>query len=275
MMQKIKRLIVTLMILIFSISLLPTNNFVKASDDVNIISTTNLSVEVAKKWAKSKNATNTFINLADLYWKYSSSCGGVNPMIAYVQAALETGYGKFGGVIDESYHNPCGMKVTSGGSDTDANAHYRFNNWDEGVQAHMDHLALYAGANGYPKSNTYDPRHFPSIKGKAKTIKSLEGKWATAVGYGEKLFNLYNDVIAYSKTVLVSRNNIDTKNNVEGDILEVTGWALNGEGISAINIYIDGVFKGTAQYGLARNDVYNVYPEYSNKNSGYRAVIDI
>ncbi|MGN0144886.1 MAG: N-acetylmuramoyl-L-alanine amidase [Clostridium sp.] len=163
--------------------------------DINIISDTKVTVEQAKKWAKSKGATETFINLAELYFKYAKTCGNVNPGVAYVQAAKETGYGKFGGVLDESYHNPCGLKTSSGGGDKDPNAHQRFNSWDEGVQAHLDHLALYAGAAGYPKSNTYDPRHFVTIKGNAPTVNSLGGKWAPSSTYGEEINTLYRNLL--------------------------------------------------------------------------------
>ena len=163
--------------------------------DIKIISNTKVTVAQAKSWAKSKGATETFIGLADLYFKYAEECGDVNPWIAYVQAAKETGYGKFGGVLDETYHNPCGMKISSGGSDYDKNAHQKFNSWDEGVQAHMDHLALYAGAEGYPKSNTYDPRHFVTIKGKAQTVNSLGGKWAPSITYGEEINSLYRGLL--------------------------------------------------------------------------------
>lgn len=164
-------------------------------NDVSIISDSPVSMEVAKMWAMQKGATGTFIALADLYWAYAPSHGGVNPLVAYIQAALETGYGKFGGVIDESFCNPCGLKVSSGGGNYDANAHKRFGSWDEGVQAHLDHLALYAGASGYPRSNTYDPRHFKSIFGKARTIRGLAGAWASDSAYGNKLVNAYNSVL--------------------------------------------------------------------------------
>lgn len=93
----------------------------------------------------------------------------------------------FGGVLDKSYHNPCGIKTSSTGGSYDANAHKKFKSWDEGVQAHMDHLALYAGVKGYPKDDTYDPRHFASLKGKATTLNELSGKWAPSLTYGEEL----------------------------------------------------------------------------------------
>ena len=179
------------------VSLIPITSVQAATTDFKIISSTEVTAVQAKKWAKSKGATDTFANSAALYWKYSEDCGDVNPAIAYVQAAKETGYGKFGGVLDESYHNPCGMKTSSGGGDYDKEAHQRFNSWDEGVQAHMDHLALYAGASGYPKSNTYDPRHFVTIKGKATTTNELGTKWAPSSTYGEEVGKLYMNLMDY------------------------------------------------------------------------------
>lgn len=166
--------------------------------DISIISDTDITEKQAAKWAKSKGATDTFIDLAELYFEYAEDHGDVNPALAYVQAGKETGYGKFGGVLDESYHNPCGLKKSSGGGDYDANAHQRFDTWDEGVQAHLDHLALYAGAKGYPRSDTYDPRHFATLKGKAETVNSLSGNWAPSSMYGEEVNKLYRDLLKHS-----------------------------------------------------------------------------
>ncbi|MBE6070834.1 MAG: hypothetical protein E7208_02630 [Clostridium butyricum] len=166
--------------------------------DYNIISASDVTIEQAKQWAQSKGASQTFISLADLYFKYSGECGQVNPAIAYVQAAKETKFGKFGGVIDESYKNPCGLKITAGGDNYDPKAHQKFSSWDDGVKAHLDHLALYAGANGYPKSNTSDPRHFSTIKGKAVTVKALGGKWAPSQTYGDEVNKYYNELISVS-----------------------------------------------------------------------------
>ena len=184
-----------------------------ATTDFKIISNTEVSAQQAKKWARSKGATDTFAELADLYWKYADD-SGVNPGIAYVQAAKETGYGKFGGVLNESYKNPCGMKTSAGGGDYDKNAHQKFNSWDEGVQAHLDHLALYAGADGYPRSNTYDPRHFVTIKGKATTTNSLGGKWAPSSTYGEEVGKLYMNLLDYAG---VTYDKNDSENNVWDD----------------------------------------------------------
>lgn len=186
------------------------------NDNVNIISESKVTAEQAENWAKSKGATETFIELADLYFKYYREHGNVNPAIAYVQAAKETGYGKFGGVLDESYNNPCGLKTAAGGLDTDKDAHKKFNNWDQGVQAHLDHLALYAGANGYPRNNSYDERQFKTIKATAFTVNSLGGKWAPSSTYGEEVNNLYKELLSFSEVKIdkdAAENQNITKNN--------------------------------------------------------------
>ena len=193
-----KKFVVLIAAFTMILGLVPTLNVQAATTDFKIISETEVTATQAKKWAQSKGATDTFANLAKLYWKYAEDCGDVNPAIAYVQAAKETGYGKFGGVLDESYHNPCGLKTSSGGGDYDKNAHQKFNSWDEGVQAHLDHLALYAGADGYPKSDTYDPRHFVTIKGTVTTTNALGGKWAPSLTYGEEVGKLYMDLLDYA-----------------------------------------------------------------------------
>lgn len=194
-MKAIKRVTTFLFAFAIVLVLIPITSVRADTTDIKIISETEVTAKQAEQWAKSKGATDTFIGLAKLYWKYAPEHGDVNPAIAYAQAAKETKYGNFGGVLDESYKNPCGMKTIIGGADNDPNAHQRFNTWDEAVQAHLDHLALYAGANGYPKSNTYDPRHFITIKGKAITVDALGGKWAPSLTYGEEINKLYNDLL--------------------------------------------------------------------------------
>ena len=82
--------------------LIPITNVQAAITDNKIISETKVTAKQAEEWAESKGATDTFIGLAQLYWKYAPEHGDVNPAIAYIQAAKETGYGNFGGVLDES-----------------------------------------------------------------------------------------------------------------------------------------------------------------------------
>ena len=152
-----------------------------------ILSKTKSTVDQMQAWAKSKNATEEFISLAPIYYELAPRAG-VNPEGAYCQAAHETGFGRFGGIIDATFHNPCGLKTKDGVGETPED-HQVFKDWNEGITAHIDHLALYAGAPGYPKSDTPDPRHGAWLKGRATTFMALGGpaKWAPSETYGEKI----------------------------------------------------------------------------------------
>jgi len=157
-----------------------------------IIGPAQATVEQAQAWAKSRGAAGEFIGVAVLYWQEAPKRGGVKPEVAYVQAAKETRFGKFGGVIPgPEWHNWCGLKTTAGGDNSDPGAHARFPDDTTGVRAHLDHLAIYAGAPGYPRADSPDPRHFPYIAGTAKTVEALGGKWAPAAEYGESLVRDY------------------------------------------------------------------------------------
>ncbi|MGL5820104.1 MAG: glucosaminidase domain-containing protein, partial [Sarcina sp.] len=243
-----------ILIFCFLVNLLPDINVFSQEKyvDKKIISETLISKEDAKKWAQKKGATSQFIKLADVYWKYYDKNGGVNPAIAYVQSAKETGFGNFGGVIDESYYNPCGMKNPNAGTDSDdyePNAHYKFKSWDEGIQGHLDHLALYAGANGYPRKDTYDPRHFAWIKGKAKTVKELGGVWAPSKTYGEEILKLYYELEVFSENLKRPEIAIEST-NIVGQELIVKGWAIKPEGIKEGRVYINGNFEGRTSVNI-------------------------
>jgi hypothetical protein len=144
-------------------------------------------------WAQNKKSKQFFIDIAPIFYKVATA-EGVDPIVVYCQSAKETGYGNFGGTLDESFYNTCGMKTTAGGGDSDTTAHKRFASWEEGIQAQVDHLALYAGAYGYPKKITPDPRHFADIYGSAKTVESLSGRWAASADYGRDIVKLMDNL---------------------------------------------------------------------------------
>lgn len=153
-----------------------------------IVGTTEATVAQAQAWAGAHGAAEWFRELAPLYWQLAAAHGGVRPDVAYAQSAKETRYGLFGGVIPgPEWHNPCGLKTRQGGDNSDPSAHARFADDATGVSAHLDHLALYAGAAGYPRSTTPDPRHFASIRGTAPTVEALSGKWAPSADYGASI----------------------------------------------------------------------------------------
>ena len=168
----------------------------KNTSGMQILSKPTVSIEQMQTWAKSKYDNEEFINLAEMYYKLSVE-RGINPAVSYSQFAHETGFlykVKSAAGLDETYHNPCGLKVQQGGGDYDKNAHMKFATWQDGISAHLDHLALYAGAKGYPKENTLDPRHFPYLFDSATTVEELGGKWAPSVEYGQKLLKYVKEM---------------------------------------------------------------------------------
>ena len=177
---------------------------------MNIISKPTVTLEQCRVWIKGvKTANKLAVQNIDLLYNAAVN-RGIEPALLVSQCMIETGYFNFGGVLDASYHNTCGLKTTKGGSNYSANAHMKFKNWEEGINAHADHLALYAGAKGFPryspnckshqntqyKSNgiTQDPRHFTYLYGKCKTVESLEGTWATSKGYANKIKTIMKEI---------------------------------------------------------------------------------
>lgn len=161
------------------------------------------TVEAMQDFARSKNANPLFVELAPLFFDISVKYG-VDPAVTYAQAAKETGYMRFCGVLDASYCNPCGLKTTQGGGDKDKSAHMRFASWQDGITAQVEHLKLYAG---YATPNNIDPRHFLSIKGTAPYVEDLGGKWAPGADYGIAIRGLMRQMQVADKTVYVTYKN--------------------------------------------------------------------
>lgn len=162
---------------------------VENGSGISILSKPTATREQMRTWAKTKYDNDEFTSLVDIYYDLAIK-RGINPVIAFSQMAHETGFlykVKSAAGLDASYHNPCGLKIQSGGGDYDKNAHMKFATWQDGISAHLDHLALYSGAKNYPKKSTLDPRHFLYLLGTAKTVEELSGKWAPSKDYGDKL----------------------------------------------------------------------------------------
>jgi hypothetical protein len=141
----------------------------------------------AHGWADSKGCAEVFHEIIDAGWKNARDIG-IDPAVFVAQSANETGFGKFGGVIDASFHNSGGIKTTAGGANDDPNAHQRFRDWKAGTLAHCAHLALYAGVISAAEAKRRgDPRAFDFIHGIAPTVQELGGKWAPNPDYGRSI----------------------------------------------------------------------------------------
>ncbi|MED4228045.1 C39 family peptidase [Neobacillus cucumis] len=54
----------------------------------------------------------------------------------------------------------------------------------------------------------------------------------------------------------------------------VKGWYLDPNGVSKVEVLVDGKVVGQAYYGDSRPDVKNAYPSYNNANAGYHYTLD-
>ena len=58
-------------------------------------------------------------------------------------------------------------------------------------------------------------------------------------------------------------------------LIEVTGWAIDAEGVSAVDIYVDGFFKGTAAYGFPRPGITSLHPSFPDSAApGWQFFLD-
>lgn len=154
----------------------------------NILGEAQISVEQAQAWAKSKGATDKFVNIAPTYWYYGGITG-IRPEVLYAQAALETGYGKYTGVVSEDMNNWAGIKVY-GRNDDAKDAHESFATPEEGVRAHFNHMAAYVGVEpvGEPHARYYSVKSM-SWAGTVRTLEELSGKWCPDPQYAQKILD--------------------------------------------------------------------------------------
>ena len=157
-----------------------------------LIGESRVSLENAKKWAKSKGAAQIFIDIADVYWKYGELTG-IRPDILYAQAAKETGYGKFGRMVKPEDNNWAGIKPRY----ENGHQHEIFDTPDDGVRAHFNHVAAYIGTEPYgePHGRYYSVKSL-SWAGTITTLEELGGKWCPDLYYGYSiLHNLLEPMI--------------------------------------------------------------------------------
>lgn len=151
----------------------------------------------AAAWATRKGAPGWFVELVPTWWRECQK-RGVDPAAAFAQSCKETGFGAFGRATTRAHKNPCGLKIRSPkGPDTNPADHVTFDSWAQGIGAQADHLALYAGAPGYPKDwpqETADQRQFATLLGDAATWEELGGRWAPDPNYGRNIVAMVRDM---------------------------------------------------------------------------------
>ena len=115
---------------------------------------------------------------------------GVSPEVLYGQVMKETGYLKFGNLVQPNQCNFGGLGATGPG-----NPGYTFGSVREGLRAQVQHLKAYGSTE--PLINPCIDARFKYVsRGCAPRTIDLNGKWAVpGVGYGESIDAIAKEVI--------------------------------------------------------------------------------
>lgn len=162
--------------------------------------------------------------MADTYYKlartylYKGMEYGLRGDIAFFQAAHETGWWKFGGLVKPDQNNYCGLSAT--GRAATANEDLRganpnrvwfvegrhgafFDTPVTGIEAHLQHLYAYSCKNDLPAGkDLLSPRFNLVCRGIAPNWEDLGGKWAVP-GYprGEPYnYQSFDEAFAHGHT---------------------------------------------------------------------------
>ncbi len=133
------------------------------------------------------------LEFAQLYID-EAAAENVNSDIAFAQMCHETGFLKFGGLVQPEWHNYCGLGAISA-----EQPGCQFDTVQLGVRAHIQHIQAYATTEEIPLNNELiDPRYSWVHKTKyARTLEELAASWATDPAYGQKLEGLLQRMEAF------------------------------------------------------------------------------
>ena len=130
------------------------------------------------------------------YYIDEAAAEGINSDVAFAQMCLETGFLRFGGLVQPEFHNYCGL----GAMDADHPGEI-FETEELGVRAHIQHLQAYATTEDIKlHKELVDPRYNWVHKTKyVEDIFGLTGTWATDPHYGEKIQGLLTAMADFSR----------------------------------------------------------------------------
>jgi hypothetical protein len=202
----------------------------------DIVGQSSVAMQSAVDLAISRGAPRPLATvIAPIYWELAPRLQ-IRPEVAFAQAMIETAdftFPRCGTTVCADFCNPCGMRTKNlkAGEAETPNNHQRFPSWRMGIQAHLDHLALYVGRPSYPKpaGQTPDPRHFPNLFGKVTSLVNLGDWWVTG---GASTRPQYGDAIR-QRIALMQQGSVGTPPDPPPPARRKT-VVLRGEGWIAI-----------------------------------------
>lgn len=111
--------------------------------------------------------------------------------LAFAQSLKETGYFRYGGVVQPDYNNYAGIGAVDPTAIGNA---ARFETPRLGVRAQIQHLKAYASTE-LLNEEKIDPRFHLVSRGIAPNLEDLNGRWAVpGNGYGEGILKIYSNI---------------------------------------------------------------------------------
>lgn len=154
-----------------------------AFGDVAIIHKPTTTKEQCKQWMIDNDVEQDFIDLIPYIYNRCAEVG-IDPTLVISQSALETAY--FTSRVLRTNHNTAGIKDRR-----NTNQYAYYETYEEGFNAQICHLALYAGKpqDGYFYSSRLD--------GWVTTVEGLTGTWAEDRYYSNKLLSIMTSLQHY------------------------------------------------------------------------------
>jgi len=165
-----------------------------APEDLSLLSAETVPYAAFRAHVRSGNPEIDEIYLRTLYHHYREICRveGINLLSALAQMIHETGYLRFNGSVRAVQYNYAGIGAIAAGHPGDTFADMR-----TGVAAHVQHMKAYASTDPL-ETVLVDPRFHLVVRGSARTVRSLTGRWATDPDYGTKVLAHVNALRAHA-----------------------------------------------------------------------------
>ena len=158
----------------------------KPTPSEDIMDRGNMDVQILAEFLTKNNSKiddDYALEIATLYVQ-EAKFEGVNADLAFAQMCLETGFLNYGGDVDKSQNNFCGLGATGNGAKG-----LSFSSPEEGIRAHIQHLKAYGSTRKLNK-DLVDSRFRFVDRGSGVELKDLTGKWATDKKYDKKIRTL-------------------------------------------------------------------------------------
>lgn len=145
-----------------------------------------------KCWLYRYGAHQRLIDVVDFYYWFAAQ-KGIRPEILVAQAAKETGFGHYTGVVPPEYNNFAGIKVRNGGDSWKAESHERFYLPEDGVRGHVNHMDAYIRGKESVPIGVPHPRYvvvkYLEWAGTIRTTQQMGQRWseANSLAYGDSL----------------------------------------------------------------------------------------